>query len=62
MTTCEVLNDLKSRTKPYIGIIPQSTYSRTIRDIQNGNCKYKTMQLFFAKFGYEQNEITWKRL
>ncbi len=62
MTTYEVINDLKSRTKPYIGIIPQSTYSRTIRDIQNGNCKQKTMQLFFNKFGYELNQVIWKRI
>lgn len=61
MTTNEVLNELSGLTKPYIKVVPQSTYSRTIRDIKNGNCKPKTMQTFFAKFGYEQNEVTWKR-
>lgn len=61
MTTNEVLDDLNNRVKPYFTAkIPQSTYSRTIRDIKNGNCKPKTMQAFFAKFGYEQNEVTWK--
>lgn len=61
MTTAEVINELNCRVKPYIGVMPQSTYSRTIRDIKNGNCKQKTMQDFFFKFGYEQNEVTWKR-
>jgi enoyl reductase-like protein len=61
MTTEEVINELNSLVKPYIGKVPQSTYSRTLRDIKNGNCKPKTMQEFFAKFGYEQNEVTWKR-
>jgi hypothetical protein len=61
MTTNEVLSELNARTKPYIKVMPQSTYSRTIRDIKNGNCKQKTMQDFFAKFGYTQNEVTWKK-
>jgi len=61
MTTSEVLLELKSRVKPYMGLIPQSTYSRTIRDIKNGNCKPKTMQAFFAKFGYEQEQIQWRK-
>ena len=61
MTTEEVIEDLSTLVKPYMGIIPQSTYSRTLRDIKNGNCKPKTMHKFFALFGYSQNEVTWEK-
>lgn len=61
MNTKEVYNELKSRVKPYINIMPQSTFSNTMASIKNETCKPKTMKLFFAKFGYTQNETTWKK-
>jgi hypothetical protein len=62
MTTEEVIEELSTLVKPYIGIIPQSTYSRTLRDIKNGNCKPKTMRKFFALFGYNQETIKWVKV
>lgn len=61
MTTEEVINELNTLVKPYIGKVPQSTYSRTLRDIKNGNCKHKTMSKFFALFGYSQEEVRWSK-
>lgn len=61
MNTFEVLNEIKGRVKPYIKVMPQSTFSRTIRDIEIGRCKHKTMIKFFAQFGYEFNEVTWRK-
>jgi len=62
MTTEEVINELNSLVKPYIGKVPQSTYSRTLRDIKNGNCKPKTMRKFFALSGYEMLFINWHKV
>lgn len=61
MTTSEVINELNSCVKPYMGVVPQSTYSRTIRDIKAKTCKPKTMKEFFAKFGYTQEEVQWTK-
>jgi len=30
--------------------------------IKNGTAKPHTVRQFFAKFGYNQNEVTWSRL
>ena len=62
MTTEEVINELNTLVKPYMGVIPQSTYSRTLRDIKNGNCKPKTMSKFFALFGYEMLFVKWHKV
>jgi len=59
MNTEQVIRELKSRVKPYINIMPQSTYSRTVRDIEHGHAKQSTIVCFFTKFGYTQNDITW---
>lgn len=58
----QVLEAIESIPKPYTHIgMSQSTYSRTIRDIKHGLAKQSTMNVFFAKFGYEQNEVTWRK-
>ena len=61
MNTEQVIKELKSRVKPYINIMPQSTYSRTVRDIEYGHAKQSTIVCFFTKFGYTQNNITWTK-
>ena len=64
MNTEQVIKELKSRVKPYNQIdpvMPQSTYSRTVRDIEHGHAKQSTIVCFFTKFGYTQNDITWTK-
>lgn len=59
----EVLKEILKIPKPYTHIgMPQPTFSHTVRNIVNGTCKPSTMQSFFAKFGYEQDDVTWKKL
>ncbi len=63
MNTNEIIEYFRGQNKPYEHCEPrmlQSTFSNTLRAIEAGTCKPKTMRLFFAKFGYKQNEIEWK--
>lgn len=61
MTTEEVLAEITSTKKFHIGIVKQSTASRIIKRIRLGTCSINSLRKFFTKFGYEQNEVTWKR-
>ena len=50
----EALEEIKSRVKPYLEVgMAQSTYSNTLRNIEAGFAKPKTVEEFMAKFGYE---------
>lgn len=57
----EALEEIKSRVKPYIGVMPQSTFSNTIRNIEAGLAKQSTVDEFMKLFGYERSEIIWKK-
>lgn len=62
MTLKEVTQELRRNTKVYLGIMPQSTFSQTLRMIENGSAKESTAIKFLAKFGYTvEKERTWKR-
>lgn len=65
MNTLEVINILRLENKPYTKVeppMPQSTFSNTISAIKAGTCKQKTIKEFFARFGYFQETIQWKKL
>lgn len=65
MTTIEALQSIIQADKWYKISEDETncTYVRvTALRILNGTAKPKTIEKFFAKFGYEQNEVTWKKL
>ena len=51
------IDQLRKSVKPYVGIMPQSTFSNTIRAIIAGTCKRKTESLFLSKFGIQSKYI-----
>jgi len=62
MNTEQVIKEIELLPKPYTHIsMKQGTYSRTVRDIKHGHAKDSTVKAFFAKFGYEQEEIQWRK-
>lgn len=61
MTTEEVLAEITSTKKFHIGIIKQSTASRIIKRIRLGTCSLNSLIKFFSKFGYEQEQIQWRK-
>lgn len=74
MTTIEVLNELHSRSKGYIGIMPKCTYSMTIkrmREYEQNHTPIKekylkrrenTKRSFFNRLGYEGQYNTWNKI
>jgi len=59
MTNKEVIAELRSRLKPYVGVrtasgksMTQAYFSQTTRQIDNGMCKPATVEKFFSLFGY----------
>jgi len=63
MTIQEVIHELRQRSKPYVGIMPQATFSDTILKIEAGRAKDSTTVKFLAKFGYTvEKERTFKKL
>lgn len=62
MTIQEVIHELRQKSKPYVGIMPQATFSDTLLKIEAGRAKDSTTLNFLAKFGYTvDKERTWKR-
>lgn len=62
MTTEEVLKEITSTPKWYAGKFSAQIASRIKRHIKKGIYRPDSMQRLFAKFGYQQNEVTWKKL
>lgn len=52
MTNKEVVTELRSKLKPYVGICNQSYFSLMCAKIEYGMCKPKTVDKFFNLFGY----------
>lgn len=52
MTNKEVIEDLRKKLKPYIGVMNPSHYSQMCAKIENDMCKPKTVDKFFNDFGY----------
>ncbi len=54
MTLKEALEEIKSRTKAYQQVnMPQGTFTNTIKAIEYGFAKQKTIDEFMLKFGYD---------
>jgi hypothetical protein len=57
MTEQEVYAELLKKVKPYIGIMPQGSFSNTMIRIKAGLSKPATIRFFFTRLGYEQNPV-----
>jgi len=55
----EVLDEIQSRVKPYVGIMPQSTFSNAIKAIKNGTYKNSKREWFMSRFGYGKSPDEW---
>jgi len=56
MTLLEAIAEIKTKHKPYIGVMHQATYCNTMKDIRLGTAKESTIERFVLKFGYEKVE------
>ena len=61
MTTKEVFKEITGRFKWYQPRSEQWAFSFKLR-FAKGQVKLSTLEKVFAKFGYVQNEVTWKRI
>jgi hypothetical protein len=62
LTNDQAIEEIKSRVKPYVGIMSQSQFSTTCTNIQNEISKIKTAKTFFGKFGYTGDWNAWKKI
>lgn len=61
MTTTEVFNQIISEHKWYAPYMSAQAAFLFKKRFVKGELKQSTIKRAFAKFGYEQNEVTWKR-
>jgi len=55
MTLQEVIAEIKSKNKPYAGInMPQGTFTNTLKSIEWGFAKPKTIEAFLETFGHNK--------
>ena len=57
----EVLNEIQSRVKPYVGLMSQSTFSNAIRSIKAGTYKEYKKTEFLRLFGYTKSIEQWEK-
>lgn len=63
MTEQEVIKEITSKPKFYIGIMPQSTASLFLKRFNSGSAKRSTIISFAKKYGYEvDSEISFKKV
>ena len=53
LTLEEVINQITSEHKYYVGVMPQSTAANFVKRFREGKAKRKTAIEFIARFGYE---------
>jgi hypothetical protein len=61
MTTKQVFKQITSEHKWYAPFMSAQAAFLFKRRFVNGELKDTTIQKLFAKFGYSQNEVTWKK-
>lgn len=62
MTITDALQEIKSRCKPYHHVkMNQGTFSNTIKGIEFGFSKPKTIAAFMEKFGYVKLPEQWEK-
>jgi hypothetical protein len=60
MTEEEVYKHLLTRIKPYIGVMPQGSFSNNMIRFKAGLLKPATIKFFFTRLGYEFNPVKGK--
>ncbi len=64
MNTGDIIKHLRTSNKPYNHIDPvmaQSTFSNTLRAIENGTAKLSTIKSFMKRFGFEFVNMKWSK-
>lgn len=61
MTTDQLFTHLTSEPKWYAGKFSPQIASRIKRHYKKGIYRPDSLVRLFAKFGYTQNEVTWKK-
>lgn len=61
MTIEEVLEEITSECKYYVGIMHQSSASNTVQRIRLGLAKQSTIRKFFNAFGYVGAYNEWQK-
>ena len=57
----EALEEIQSRTKPYLQVgMQQGTFSNTVKAIRYGYAKPSTVSSFMKKFGYIKTTEQWE--
>lgn len=54
MTLDEVIQEITSEHKFYVGVMPQSSVSLFLKRYREGRVKRKTVIAFIQKFGYDE--------
>lgn len=49
----EAIKHVRARSKPYVGVMPESTFYNTLRNMEAGLCKKETILKFFDSLGYD---------
>lgn len=60
MTTTEVFNQIISEHKWYAPYMSAQAALLFKKRFLRGELKHSTIERMFEKFGFEQNEVTWK--
>lgn len=61
MTTTEVFNQIISEHKWYAPYMSAQAAFLFKRRFIKGELKHSTIERMFEKFGFEKNEVTWKK-
>lgn len=61
MNTEQVFKEITNEPKWYAGKFSPQIASRIKRHYKKGIYRPDSLIRLFAKFGYEQNEVTWKK-
>lgn len=61
LTIQEVCERLRAELKAWVGVMPQSTFSDTLRRIEWGIAKRSTIAEFFGRFGYIGDFNAWEK-
>lgn len=57
----DVIKELRSTVKPYVGIMEQGTFSNTIIRYEMGRLKPSTLIIFLGRMGYVKIDGKWQK-
>lgn len=62
MNEADIIKELRSTVKPYIGIMDQGTFSNTVIRYEMGRLKPSTLKSFLEKMGYIKLNDLWQKV